>query len=105
MNVYTRSGKYKETVGGKTYTRYSYRFEKSQLVKSASINTATVKGLKAKTKYYVTVSPYKATAGTTKYMTSKYNSKNEYTGQRVVTGAYATTMHGYASDYKAGKTK
>ncbi len=106
VSVYTRGGKYTETEdNGKKYTRYRYHFEKSQVVKGASAATATVKGLKAKTKYYVTVTPYKAATGSYMDTVSKYNSKDEYVGTRIVTRGYADTLYGYSSDYKAGKTK
>lgn len=105
INVYTRGAKYTETVGDKKYTRYSYRLATSKLVKGSSVTSAKVNGLKAKTKYYVTVTPYKFAEGASKTLYSKYNSKDEYVGKRVVNTTYAGSFWGMRSDYKAGKTK
>lgn len=105
VNVYTRGTKYTSTINGKKYTRYNYEFVDSKLVKGAASSSATIKGLKAKTKYYVTVEPYKFAEGSYKTMTSKYNDKHEYIGYKVVNDVYASSFWGDASDYKAGKTK
>ncbi len=105
INVYTRGAKYTQTIDGKNYTRYNYRLATSKLVKGASASSTKVTGLKAKTKYYVTVAPYKFAEGAIKSTLSKYNSKDEYVGRRVVNTTYADTFWGDASDYKSGKTK
>lgn len=105
VSVYTRGNKYTVEEGGKQYTRYTYHIEKSQVVKGASTASVTVKGLKAKTKYYVTVTPYKMASGSYKDMVSKYDSKGEYVGTKVIDEGYAGSFWGQASDYKAGKTK
>lgn len=106
VSVYTRGSKYTAyEENGKKYTRYNYRFVTSQVVKDASATSVTVKGLKSKTKYYVTVAPYKMVAGSYKLTTSKYNAKDEYAGKQVVTSGYVGSFTAGASDYKAGKTK
>lgn len=80
VKVYTRGKKYKETVyydasgnyigtklskgqsyaSKKTYTRYKYKLVKTKSVEPSgkgSVSSTTIKGLKKKTKYYVSVEP------------------------------------------------
>lgn len=106
INVYTRGDKYVATIDGKKYTRYHYTFVKSALVKDYKKTSVTVKGLKAKTKYYVTVSPYKMASGTYDYIDRIWDNESDKIIRRVtVTNPYADVYWGVTSDYKAGKTK
>lgn len=106
VDVYTRGDKYVTTIDGKKYTRYHYTFVKSALVKDYKKTSTTIKGLKAKTKYYVTVAPYKMASGTYNAITPVWNDKGDKIIRRVtVTNPYAGVYWGNTSDYKAGKTK
>lgn len=106
VNVYTRGDKYTVNYDGKTYTRYHYSLVKSTLVKDYKKSSVTIKGLKAKTKYYVTVAPYKMASGTYNDIEPVWNDKGDKITRYVtVTNPYAGVYWGDASDYKAGKTK
>lgn len=111
VSVYTRDKK-KHTVtewdGDKKYTykKYGYTHVKDVVVKNPSATSVKVKGLKKKTKYYVTVQPYKFVSGTYKERYNQWDEAEEkIIGTRVVDLAYAGASWAQASDYKAGKTK